>query len=205
MRDLVEAQGKRIAELERKAEGPKEGERQGDETEDVQSVLVEKVDTHAKQPTEVERQVEGPGEGEELPGEAEAVVDGNDGIEQWRPPRGEHGLPDAGVVTLEKQPDEKHAFGPAAPLVAEWRRLRTSAAASGGRVDRAWAEVRRWELEVAMLGDYGLTLPPQTEPLDASRRDDHLRWRKEAMRAASAKARRLRWLRRVLTLGLRWR
>ncbi len=41
--------------------------------------------------------------------------------------------------------------------------------------------------------------------LDASRRDDHLRWRKEALAAALAKARRLRWLRRVLTLGLRWR
>ncbi len=38
--------------------------------------------------------------------------------------------------------------------------------------------------------------------LDASRRDDHLRWRKEAPAAALAKARRLRWLRRVLTLGI---
>lgn len=59
-------------------------------------------------------------------------------------------------------------------------------------------------MEIAMLGDFGLTLPPETEPLDASRREDHLRWRKEALSAALAKARRLRWLRRVLTLGLRW-
>ena len=106
---------------------------------------------------------------------------------------------------MKEQPDEEHAFGPAAPLVVEWRELRTGGEASGGRVDRAWASVRRWELEVAMLGDYGLTLPPQTEPLDASRKEDHVRWRKEALAVALAKAKRLRWLRRVLTLGLRWR
>ena len=40
---------------------------------------------------------------------------------EWRPPRRDHGIPDAGVVTLDKQPDEEQALGPAAPLVAEWR------------------------------------------------------------------------------------
>ena len=34
-------------------------------------------------------------------------------------------MPDAGLVTVEPQPDEEHAFGPAAGLVAEWRNLRT--------------------------------------------------------------------------------
>ena len=42
----------------------------------------------------------------------------------WRPPRRRPGFPDAGVVTLEEQRDETHAFGPAAPLVAEWREIR---------------------------------------------------------------------------------
>ena len=46
---------------------------------------------------------------------------------------------------------------------------------SGNRVARTKAVARRWELEIAMLGDYGLMLPPETEPLDASRREDHLR------------------------------
>jgi len=42
-----------------------------------------------------------------------------DGVDQdWRPPRRRPGMPDAGVVTLEVQPDEEHAFGPAAALVA---------------------------------------------------------------------------------------
>ena len=80
--------------------------------------------------------------------------------------------------------------------------------AQGSRIGRARASVRRWELEVAMLGDFHLTLPPETELLDALRREDHLRWRREALAAAHremARARRLRWLRRALTLGLWWR
>jgi hypothetical protein len=32
-------------------------------------------------------------------------------------------LPGAGVVTLKGQTDKDHAFRPAAPMAAEWRRL----------------------------------------------------------------------------------
>ena len=166
--------------------------------------LRETIDTQARQLAELEHRVEAPEEGDGQGIESDASEDEEGQRHEWRPPRRDHGLPDAGVVTLEEQPDEEHAFGPAAPLVAEWRGLRTGGEASGGRVDRAKAAVHRWELEVAMLGDYGLTLPPETEPLDASRREDRLRWRREALAAALAKARRLRWLRKVLTLGLRW-
>ena len=73
-------------------------------------------------------------------------------------------MPDAGVVTLEEQPDEKHAFGPAAALVAECRALPAGGEATRNRVDRAKDSARRWELEVAMLRDFHLTLPPGTEP-----------------------------------------
>ena len=172
--------------------------------EEAHGALVETVEAQAKQMTESESRVEGSKDGKRRDSASDASEDDDGQRTQWRPPRREHGLPDAGVVTLEEQPDEEHAFGPAAQLVAEWRKLRTGGEASAGRVDRAWASVRRWELEIAMLSDYGLTLPPETEPLDASRREDHLRWRKEALAAALAKARRLRWLRRALTLGLRW-
>ncbi len=176
--------------------------------EEAYGALVETVEAQAKQLTELQRNVGGSEDGAEEEkrerSKPDPVGDGDGRRREWRPPRREHGLPDAGVVTLEEQPDEGHAFGAAAPLVAEWRGLRSVGEASGGRVERAKAAVRRWELEIAMLSDYGLTLPPETEPLDASRREDHLRWRKEALAAALAKARRLRWLRRALTLGLRW-
>ena len=179
-------------------------EQQVNALEEENRVLRETIETQATQLAEFERSVEEPGEEDRQEPEADAPEDDDRHGTHWQPPRRGHGLPDAGVVTLEEQPDEGHAFGSAAAMVAEWRGLRTGSEASGGRFDRAKAAVRRWELEIAMLSDYGLTLPPETEPLDASRREDHLRWRKEALATALTKARRLRWLRRALTLGLRW-
>ena len=140
-------------------------------------------------------------------GESEPVV-GDEQPSVRRPPRRGHGLPDAGVVTLEEQSDEEDAFGPAAPLVAEWRALRHGDETAGSRVDLARAGTLRWELETELLWDFHLKLPPETEPLDEARRADHLRWRHEALAAARrklAKAKRVRWLRRVGTLGLWWR
>ena len=70
--------------------------------------------------------------------------------------------------------------------------------------DRAKAGERRWTLEVELIEDYHLTLPPEREPLQGSRRDDHLRWRREALeQARRQRVRSERW-RAVLTLGL-WR
>ena len=132
---------------------------------------------------------------------------GNSPGQDWRLPRRRPGMPDAGMVTLEEQPDEEHAFGPAAALVAEWRQLRTGGGQSASRVDRAQAAVRRWELEADMLGEYRLTLPPDTYPLDDARRADHVRWRREALAEAQrelGRAKLARLLRRVMTLGL-WR
>ena len=78
----------------------------------------------------------------------------------------------------------------------EWR---------GSRVDRTIAAVRRRELEAELLRDWHLTLPPDTDPLDESRRKDHVRWREEALAEAKwelGRAKRARLLRRVVTLGL---
>ena len=170
------------------------------------------VDEQACQLEELGSRVDLLEEREQRPNETQAVDAGDDqGQDQkqdWRPPRHRLGMPDAGVVTLEEQPDEEHAFGPAAPLVAEWRQLRAGGDQVVSRVDRAGATVRRWELEAEMLGEYHLTLPPETHPLDDARRADHVRWRREALSEARRElpnAERLRWARRVLTLGLWWR
>ena len=75
-------------------------------------------------------------------------------------------------------------------------------------MDRAVARVRRSELEVEMLRDFHLTLPPETDPLDESRRKDHVRWRRDALAEARrelGRAKRARLLRRVTTLGFRRR
>ena len=129
---------------------------------------------------------------------------GGDGL---TPPQRAHGLPGAGVVTLDPQPDEQHAFGPAAELVAEWRELRTGGTGHGRRVDRVRAEERRWELEILLIEEHGLTLPPERELLGGPRRGERLRWRREALaRARRQRVTAERWerLRMVLTLGL-WR
>ncbi len=170
--------------------------------------LRETVEVQAEELEALRRQVAELGERAQEPDEAVAIDGGQGQREGWRPPWRGHGLPDAWVVTLEEQPDEEHAFGPAAPLVAEWRGLRTRGDQAGSQVDRAMAAVRRWELETEMLRDWQLTLPPETEPLDASRRQDQLRWRDDALadaRRELARARRTRWLKRVVTLGLRRR
>ena len=62
----------------------------------------------------------------------------------WRPPRRRPGMPDPGVVTLEQQPDEEHAFGPPAPLVAEWRELRISDDLALSWVERAGCASGNW-------------------------------------------------------------
>ncbi len=114
----------------------------------------------------------------------------------------------SGVVTLEPLAGEDAALGEAAELVGEWRRLRGDDAQRGSAVARARAEERRWEIEIELIAGHGLALPPETEPLHPSRRDDQLRWRRVTLRRVHGervRAERLRLLRRVLTLGLWWR
>lgn len=134
--------------------------------------------------------------------EATAESDTDDG---WFPPKRAHGMPGPGVVTMDVQDDEDFAFGPAAPLVTEWRELRARGVQTGTPVERARARERRWQLEVSMIGEFGLTLPPEVEPLDSERRHDHLRWRAKALertRRIRVRRERRRTVRRVLTLGL---
>ena len=169
--------------------------------------LRELVESQAGQLEELGRRVAALEGRDQRSNENEAVDARDDQERDWRPPRRRPGMPDAGVVTFEGQPDEEHAFGPAAPLVAEWRSMRTAGEAKLGRVDRARASVRRWELETEMLRDFQLTLPPETEPLEDWRRKDHVRWREEALAEARrdlSRAKRMRLLRRLLTLGLSW-
>ena len=138
-----------------------------------------------------------------MPGDVQADSFGPD----WRPPRRQPGMPEAGVITLDAQADEAHAFGPAAPLVAQWRELVSTGGQPPSRVERAQAAVRRWELEAVMLDGFHLTLPLETFPLDDGRRADQVRWRREALTEARlelGRARRAGLLRRVGTLGL-WR
>ena len=113
------------------------------------------------------------------------------------------------LVTLEAEEGEKLVYGKAAPLVAEWRRVRAGHLnARMSRVEQATDWVRMCELELALIGEHGLTLPPDSYPWDRFQRRDALRRRELWLDYARAERRRAlcwRFLRRVLTFGLRRR
>ena len=101
--------------------------------------------------------------------------------------------------------NEAHASFPAARLGAE---ADARGVEIGGGVERAVAKERRWELETALIGEFGLTLPPQTEPLNESRRADPLQKLRSLLRKAHmgrVRAKWLRILRCLMTLGLCWK
>ncbi len=76
---------------------------------------------------------------------------------------------------MEPVQDEKFDYAEAAPLVVEWRQARaTLLSKSASRVERARGGVRMGELQLLLIGDHELTLPPSTYRWDGSRRHDEL-------------------------------
>ena len=111
------------------------------------------------------------------------------------------------LVTREPAGDDGQVYGGAWPLISEWRTLWVGHSPRGSGLAWASRRGRILELEVAMLEEHGLTLPPETAPLRGLDRGDQLNWRvRELAKVRSQRAGlvRLRWARRVLTLGL-WR
>ncbi len=110
----------------------------------------------------------------------------------------------AELVTREPADDDEETFGPAWPLVAEWRKLRDTHAGDGKGLAWLKDEERLVEIEVELLTDFGLTLPPETEPLRGFGRSGQINWRLTALDDTRRALARRRLLRDILTLGLRW-
>ena len=111
------------------------------------------------------------------------------------------------LVTVQPASDDEEVFGEAWPLISEWRRLRKGHANRGRSLSWLVREERIRTLEVALLEKHGMTLPPETYPLRGIARDSQLSWRQKAvLQTHRRRVRRqmLRWVRRILTLGL-WR
>jgi len=68
------------------------------------------------------------------------------------------------VVADEPDPDEADRFGAAAPMAAEWCRLRDEFDAVPDDLAKLLAEWELLELEIVMIGVCGLTLPPGDYP-----------------------------------------
>lgn len=114
---------------------------------------------------------------------------------------------DPEVVTVEPAEDDIEVYGAAWPLVEEWRRLRDGHPHQGTSLSWLAAEERLLVLELAMLEEHGLTLPPEKQPLQGFGRRGQTTHRWKALADTRVRLRRrklLRWVRRVLTLGLWW-
>ena len=111
------------------------------------------------------------------------------------------------LATREPAPDDEEIFGEAWPLIVEWRGLKDAHPNEGGGLDWLTAQERVLELELALLEEHGMTLPPEKQPLRGLDRSGQVSWRRTALydtRRARRKAELLRKVRRVVTLGL-WR
>ena len=114
---------------------------------------------------------------------------------------------DPEVVTEEPAEDDDEVYGDAWPLVEEWRRLRAGHPHQGKSLSWLTTEERLLVLELAMLEEHGLTLPPETQALRGFGRKGQINHRWKALadtRVALRKRKLLRWVRTVLTLWL-WR
>ena len=111
------------------------------------------------------------------------------------------------LVTLEAEPDEDLVYGEATPVIVEWRRVRAEFHKTRTTLDRTEVQEPMLELEIALVGEHGLTLPPVSFPWDEfDRRDKVWELTQDLKRVRAERNRALlrRWLRRVLTFGL-WR
>ena len=112
------------------------------------------------------------------------------------------------LATLEPAGDDEEVFGEAWPLVKEWRELKDSHPNEGRGLAWLKDEERLLVVELALLEEHGLTLPPEQRPLRGFARRGQVSWRRTALNdAQKARARRELWLtvKRWLTPGRRRR
>ena len=111
------------------------------------------------------------------------------------------------LATREPAPDDEEIFGEAWPLIMEWRELKDAHPNDGKGLAWLAARERLLVVELALLEEHGMTLPPEKQPLRGLDRSGQVNWRRTALydtRRALKKQELLRWARRVLTFGL-WR
>ena len=109
------------------------------------------------------------------------------------------------LVTADPAEDDEEIFGDAWLLVQEWRELWDGHPARGKGLEWVSTRHRILELEVAMLEEHGLTLPPETEPLRGLDRGAQLNWRLKALHEFRKRRSRLALLAKVAGVPSPWR
>ncbi len=107
------------------------------------------------------------------------------------------------LVTREPAEDDADVFGEAWPLVVRWRELKDSFPNEGKGLEWLMQREKLLAVELELLEDHGMTLPPEKQPLHGLDRSGQTSWRHTALydtRRARKRAERLR----KFTFGL-WR
>lgn len=111
------------------------------------------------------------------------------------------------MVTKEPAEDDEYVYKEAWPVVQEWREVSGGHRYKGKTLTWMKRHERLLELEARLLDEFQLTLPPARHPIDREWRRKLLRWNEDDLRSIRGRIVRrlmLRWVRRILTLGL-WR
>ena len=107
------------------------------------------------------------------------------------------------LVTAEAEPGEELVYGDAATaVIVRWHEARDAFAAATDALDVLNARERR-RLEIELIQEHELTLPPATRPWDWGDRRQEVR-RRNALLDQTIVDRKMLRLRRFLTLGI-WR
>ena len=110
-------------------------------------------------------------------------------------------------MTREAAEGDEEVFGEAWPLIAEWRELKDGHPVRGKGFEWLTDEKRLLVMELTLLEEHGMTLPPEKQPLRDFARNGQVNWRRTALsdtRRALRKWELLLRVGRVITFGL-WR
>ena len=200
LRERVDEMEERLLVLEGRGEKPDAAEAAGEGAGETGGG--DEADTQAQQENGAEAQWEsekpGEGAGRSETGAAHRVV-------RLRPVNPDTLRPlDPEIVTVEPADDDEEIYGEAWPLVEEWRRLREGHPFQGGALSWLENEERLLVLELAMLEEHGLTLPPEKQALRGFGRSGQTTHRWKALAGTRVRLRRRRLLRRVRTVLTLW-
>ena len=146
---------------------------------------------------------QGTGAGHAGPGPSQSEAGASDaGRRPKSRPRVRREYPD--LVTLEPVEDDEEVFGDAWALIVEWRELKDAHPNDGKGLAWLAEEERLRVVELALLEDHGMTLPPEKRPLRGFDRDGQINWRRTALFDTRSAIRKRELLNR-LSFGLLWR
>ncbi len=154
----------------------------------------------------------GTGAGHAGAGPSGAAADGSEGsvTAQGERPRPKYRVRREypSLVTEEPAEDDEEVFGEAWPLIVEWREMTNTHPIKGKGFKWLSEEMRLLTLELILLEEHGMTLPPEKQPLRDFDRSGQTNWRWTALydtRQAWFWRWRVRQVLRFVTFGRLWR